>query len=242
MKERMPSLSIRAAFALVLLASAASAAERPPLRLQGEREPGEERGLVNVFISPAGQPFRAKPGEPYPVYVWFHAADRNGDGKLTLDEFRQDADAFFAILDTDHDGMIDGFEISDYERKVAPEILPRIAGLRFGEGMDPRTLGEKGRGGDDGGGRRGRAMAGDRQPQGAGIYSMVSDPEPVSAADGDLSGKITKDEWHAIATRRFELLDKMKLGYLTLATLPKTPIQTILERPVKKDGKRPPPR
>ena len=239
----MPSLLIRSVLALLLLAPViASAAERPPLRLQGERDP-EARGVDNLFISPAGQPFRAEAGQPSPVGVWFRAADRAGDGRLTPDGVREVADAGGAILDTDHDGVVDGFEIADYERKVVPEILPRIAGLRFGEGMDPQTMGERGRrgdrgGGEAGGGRRGRAMAGDRLPQGAGLFSMLSDPQPIAAADGDLSGKVTSEEWRAVTARRFSALDKGGLGYLTLETLPKTPIQPFAEPPPEGERRR----
>ena len=44
--------------------------------------------------------------------------------------------AFFRTLDENHDGIIDGLEVQDYEQKVAPEILPHIDDLRAGEGMD----------------------------------------------------------------------------------------------------------
>ena len=74
--------------------------------------------------------------------------------------------------------------------------------------------------------------------QGAGLYGLVADPEPVSAADGDLTGKITPEEWRAITDRRFAALDKTGLGYLTLATLPKTPAQKVYERPAKGERKR----
>ena len=52
--------------------------------------------------------------------VWFRGADANGDGKLTRDEFVADAARFFAKLDTNHDGVIDGFELKAYETEVAP--------------------------------------------------------------------------------------------------------------------------
>jgi hypothetical protein len=239
----MQSLPSRGALAFLLFLPcvAACASEGPP-RMIGGAGSGEERGEINLFISPAGQPFRAKSGEPYPVATWFRAADRNGDGRLTADEFRQDAEAFFTVLDTDRDAAIDGFEIADYERKVAPEILPRVAGLRAGEGMDPRIFDERGRqrgGGEEGRGRRERAMAGDRLPQGAGLFSLLPDPQPVAAADNDLSGKITPEEWRAIAARRFTVLDKAGLGYLSLSTLPKTPVQPFAEPPPERNGRRP---
>jgi len=103
----------------------------------GGGDPATRRpGLPNTFISPEGKPYRAPPGQPYPVVTWFASADTDHDGKLTLTEFRKDAEAFFTELDANHDGIIDGFELQAYEQKVAPEILPRVEGLAAGEGMD----------------------------------------------------------------------------------------------------------
>ncbi len=230
--------SIRQLTSMIGLVCLAACASEEPRR---GPSPGESPRQVNIFISPAGEPFRGKPGEPYPVAAWFAAADLNHDGRLTPEEFRQDAERFFHTLDTNHDGVIDGFEVADYEKVIAPDILPRVGGLRAGEGMDP-GLGKRGggggfNGGEGGGGQR-AAVASDRMMQGAGLYGLVTDPEPVSAADADLSGKITLEEWRAITDRRFTTLDKAKLGYLTLETLPKTPAQKIYERPVKGERKR----
>ena len=36
---------------------------------------GPRRPLPNVFISPAGEPFRAPAGAPYPVAAWFVRAN-----------------------------------------------------------------------------------------------------------------------------------------------------------------------
>src|SRR5579872_5520911 len=80
-------------------------------------------GPANVFFSPHGRPYRAPQGAPYPVVDWFKAADRNGDGKLDRDEFIADAEAFFAALDLDGDGALNGQEIAIYEHAIAPEIL-----------------------------------------------------------------------------------------------------------------------
>ena len=77
----------------------------------------------NVFISPMGKPFRAKLGAPYPVADWFKAADKDGDGKLDHAEFMADAGAFFDVLDLNHDGALNSYEVAAYEHNVAPEIL-----------------------------------------------------------------------------------------------------------------------
>jgi hypothetical protein len=205
----------------------------------------DRRGALNVFISPAGKPYRAGPGEPYPVVAWFAAADTDHDGKLTLAEFRKDAEAFFRELDTNHDGIVDGFEVQAYEQKIAPEILPRVEGLAAGEGMD-LSLG-KNRGSRDGPdigaprGRRGgggQGRAGDRVAQGAGLYGLLNEPEPVASSDVRFEGKIRPEDFITAADRRFAALDGAKHGYLTLADLPKTPAQEVVERMAAERAKR----
>ena len=67
-----------------------------------------------LFISPAGEPFRGQPGEPYPVQAWFQQADANRDGRLDKGEFTADAERFFHLLDLNQDGVIDGAELRRY--------------------------------------------------------------------------------------------------------------------------------
>ena len=223
-------------FAAVVLAGCATN-DGPP-------RPGQEAGagkLPNLFISPAGQPFRAPRDAPYPVALWFAGADTNHDGRLTRAEFRADAAAFFNALDVNHDGMVDGFEVQRYEREVAPEINPQIAGLRFGEGMDLSL-------GADAGSRAprfgkgatlsDRNQAGDRRPEGAGLFGLLDEPEPVAATDANFDSHIKLDEFLAAADRRFDKLDTKGVGYLTLAGLPKTPVQVALERVAARRSKR----
>jgi hypothetical protein len=250
-RRRLFPLMLSTAAAVLAIAACADAqpqarGERP--NDAGPRDGGRGGGgrfgrLPNVFISPAGKPYRARPGEPYPVVQWFAEADANHDGKLTREEMRADADAFFRTLDTNHDGMIDGFEVQTYEQSVAPEILPRIENLRAGEGFDPNLDLEDQRNterpGSSGRGRGGfqprqpREVKGETGTQGAAVYSLINQPEPVAAADADFDGKITLAEFEAAADRHFEILDTKQQGYLTLAGLPKTPIQEAIEKAAK---------
>lgn len=239
-----PAVIVTVALAVCLGAAA------PPLNFERERGgpegpegpagPGGPGGM-NVFISPSGQPFRAPPGAPYPSAVWFAAADADHDGKLTLAEFRADAVAFFDSLDKNKDGVVDGFENQDYEHSV-PEMAPRVRSLMPGEGMDMSLGRRDGRGGrmDRGGGggrqRSGRGAVGGRE--GAAMFSYFFDPQPVSAADSDFSSKITLKEWEILAGRRFAMLDTTNVGYLALATLPKTPVQTVMEKRKDDDRRR----
>ncbi len=198
------------------------APRRPP---SDEGEGGGPRAPHRqVFISPAGEPVRADAGQPYPVAAWFAGADTNPDGVLTRDEFVADAVRFFAVLDLDHNGVIDGFEVSNYENRIAPEILGAF-----------RDAGPGARGGPPGGrppgGRKrgGGPMGG--MLQGATPYSLLAEPQPVMGADADFDRRITRDEATRAARSRFALLDTGGDGRLVLADLPRTPAQARLEGP-----------
>ncbi len=211
------------------------------MRGGGDHEGGSHPGGPTLFISLAGQPFRGEPDEPYPVARWFAQVDRKGDGHIDRAEVRADAEAFFRTLDRNHDGVLDAFEVADYEQQIAPEILGAYAGGggRGGGGSDGGGSGGgghgHGHGHGGGGGRRGGGSGGGRpassvsdgalQYQGAAAFSLVPDPEPVASADAALDGKITLAEFLAAVDRRFDLLDVKHLGYLTLVDLPKTPAQ-----------------
>lgn len=209
------------------------------------RGPGGPGGGPQLFISPAGEPFRAPPGQPYPVAAWFAGADSNHDGALSREEFVTDSLRFFAVVDADHDGVIDGFEVSAYETRIAPEIVGGAApSTRRGPmGQGPGGGGPPGGGGGPDGGDRPRRSAGANMLQGASLYALIAEPEPVMGADADFNRRITRDEATKAAKTRFALLDRDKDGVLRLEELPKTPAQGLAEggKPGKRGG-RPPPR
>ena len=215
-------LTLAALGALGLTACASDRGEPP-------RDPRKDSTL---FLSPAGKPFHADPGQPYPVAAWFAEADRDHDGKITREEFRADFETFFRQIDSDHDGVIDGLELGHYEDTVAPEILPRLAQVQAVEVRDPLA--------DDASGEkrvrpepRRLAQAPLRRGQagfdGAPEFSLLNVSEPVSSADMNFDGKVSLQEFLAAADRRFALLDPDKLGYLTLDNLPRTPQQILVE-------------
>lgn len=205
---------------------------------------GRDRRALNVFLSPSGEPFRGGRDDPYVSAAWFGRADGDHDGRLTPAEFRADAVRFFHTLDVDGSGVIDGFEVQAYEQTVAPEIQPRIGGLHGEEGMDETLFHERRGGGgrrraEDGAGRVGRSgrqVAGDRRPEGASLFGMLNEPEPLTAADADLDGRVSLAEWIARTDRRFALLDEGGRGYLTLDHLPNTEAQLILEKLRKREA------
>ncbi|MBX3478848.1 MAG: hypothetical protein KF842_00460 [Caulobacter sp.] len=180
---------------------------------------------LQIFITPAGEPFRAPLGAPYPVAAWFAGADADHDGVLTRDEFIADSLRFFAVLDVDHDGWIDGFEANDYEKTVAPEILSRAAMMQAEPRRGPRKAGI---------GSRINRPADDGKPygldrSGAGLYGLINEVEPVTGQDSDFNRRIDRKEATAAAKDRFRILDKDGDGKLTLDALPKTPMQKALE-------------
>jgi Ca2+-binding EF-hand superfamily protein len=174
------------------------------------------------FISPMGEPFRARTATDDTLARWFTQADRNHDGLLTPDEMQADAERFFAVLDTDADGEIGPEELIHYEWELAPDIqvnskLRRAPGeaapQRPREDVDPFI--------DDKPRRRSRGDA-DFTPgalQGAARYGLLNMPEPVAAADADFNRGISRAEFRQAALERFQLLDSGKSGRLTLPQL-----------------------
>jgi hypothetical protein len=210
------------------------------------RDPGD---WPNVFIAPMGRPFRAKMGAPYPVVDWFRQADKNADGKLDHAEFMADAGGFFDYLDLNHDGALSSYELNVYERVVAPEILGfnvEISDRRGARAVPGRDGGQLWLAQFTGGPRSdvpifdGKRPDGqdttvsDVVPEGAAPFSFLDVPEPLAAADVDFSGVITKANFLKLADRRFDKLDHDQVGYLTLVKLPKTYVQTKLERANRK--------
>jgi len=240
-------------FQFALTSPALLALARPAASLAQERPPfGLPEDPGNVFISPCGRPFRAKPGQPYPVADWFRMADANADGKLDRAEFIADSLAFFKLLDRNGDGVISPAEVAFYEQRIAPEVLGMRVDVRGGvaaarpvlrtvqEGMPGGPAGGTGGGGGD---NEGESRLGAPDPDefphtrpydasgaGASPYSFFDEPEPVTAADTHFRGVISKADFAALAAIHFSTLDPAGLGYLTPEGLPKTPVQRRLER------------
>jgi Ca2+-binding EF-hand superfamily protein len=211
-----------AALLLPILAFAAQApaAEGNPVIITGRSGP--------PFISPMGEPFRARaPGEDT-LADWFRQADRNHDGLLTANEMQADADRFFAKLDTDHNGQIDPEELIQYEWEVAPEIQVNMKFRRARaasgglptNGQHDRGGGPRRPGGGDENGSRDSAGGGiDGDLQGGARYALLNIPEPVSAADANLDRAISLSEFRRAAIERFQLLDTRHEGRLSLQEL-----------------------
>ena len=190
--------------------------------VQADDAPITVRGYAWApFISPMGEPFRAKSTNDDTLSMWFYQADRNRDGLLTADEMRADAERFFAVLDLDHDGEIDPEELSHYEWEVAPEI--QVNSKWRGKRTDPAPA-ATGNGGAKpkrndwanvgwhGGGAYDLL-------EGAARYALLNMPQPVAAADADFNRAISLAEFRQAALDRFHLLDSKRAGSLSLADL-----------------------
>jgi Ca2+-binding EF-hand superfamily protein len=180
------------AIAAVILFLAAAAPE-PPITVTGH--------AWAPFISPMGEPFRARTTADDTFLKWFRQADRDQDGILTAAEMVADADRFFTTLDTNHDDEIEPEELIRYEWEVAPEIQVNMRQMRApGEPKDKRPRRYDG-------------------PQGAARYALLNIPEPVAAADADFDRGITRAEFRQAAIERFRLLDTSHAGRVSLTQL-----------------------
>ena len=190
--------------ALGLAASAVSAPVQRP-----QTTPLED---VHLFISPAGKPFRSASGQPYPVVAWFKEADANHDGKLDKAEFRDDASAFYKVLDRNGDGLVTDSEISYYEKVLVPELAASGQSAEYDTSDKTKLAADL---------------------QGAAPYSLINDAEPVRSADDSFIGRLTLKAFLARADHNFDVLDQDGHGYLLLEDLPRTQVQDAAT-PVRK--------
>ncbi len=207
-----PAMTIMIAHLLVAAVAAAQGAPLPSTTpIAPPRPVATRRHGGRTFISPMGEPFRSTSRDDDPLADWFSQADRNHDGRLTMDEMQLDADRFFALLDVNHDGEIDPDEISRYENVVAPEIQ---IGTELGY--------EPGITRDDG-------------HQGAARFGLLDLPEPVVSADANFNRGVSLAEFRTAAAQRFVAIDVDHMGYLTLAGL-----ELVRPAPAAKQEKRHP--
>ncbi|NWH09681.1 MAG: hypothetical protein HXY22_13730 [Alphaproteobacteria bacterium] len=182
-----------------------------------------------LFISPHGEAFRGGAGQGSGLDLWFAHSDQDQDGRISEAEFDRDAKAFFAVLDANHDGTVTSLEVTSQQKAVAQEVLAGVAPQR----LRP-TSGGMGGGGGPGGGPSGPSGGAERgmgarpsrgqSPMGASRFGLLQEPEPVMAADVDLSGRVTMDELTAKTAQRFLRLDVNGDHFIDRAELPAGPM------------------
>lgn len=91
--------------------------------------------------------------------------------------------------------------------------------------VDPNTLPDTGPTDETG-----RSKPYDASGKGASPYGFFDEPEPITAADVSFRGLISGADFKTLADTHFKTLDRDGVGFLTLATLPETPVQRRLGR------------
>lgn len=169
-----------------------------------------------VYISLMGEPYWTNEAGEHPFDQWVKMADQDDDGAISSAEFRADADAFFASLDSNDDKIIDGDEMADYER-LAPGRTRAAGGgavLPSSARTKPKSSApvEKGRVAVV---TTGDAPSASRIHPGGGRINYAEVPQPVAMADANLDRRVTVEEFRKTAARRFSNYDIDKDGRLT---------------------------
>jgi len=170
----------------------------------------------SVYMSLMGEPFRTNDaGEP-PFDQWWKLADVDGDGAVSRLEFRSDAEAFFANLDTNADKVIDGDEMRAYEQMAPGRTRAAGGGAKEPSSARPTPKSsepvEKGQVALV---TSGNVPSATRIHPGDGKIDFSSVPQPVAMADLNLDRRVTLDEFTRTASRRFSNYDVDQDGRLT---------------------------
>jgi hypothetical protein len=176
--------------------------------------PAEAKG--SVYLSLMGEPFRTGESGEDPFDQWFKLADQDGDGAISRLEFRGDAGAFFATLDTSGDKVIDGDEMADYEQ-MAPGRT-RAAGGGAAEISSGRPKPKSSAAVEKGQVAvvtTGDAPSATRIHPGGGTINFSEVPQPVAMADLNLDRRVSLDEFMKTASKRFTNYDVDQDGRLT---------------------------
>jgi Ca2+-binding EF-hand superfamily protein len=213
------SIACALAVAAVGWALAGPASAGPP--------PPKPPPTPQLFLSPSGEPFRLGPTDPDPLKAWFDQADTAHQGYLDRSEFRADAARYFKTLDENRDGVIDGFEVADYEHKIVPELTLIAEGRYSGQPGERETHSSEPQQRHRHGQPPQSAADSDAatptpshvKPPSRVIAQLIDEPEPVSGADLNMDSHITLAEWMRAADDRFDLLDSAHTGRLTLDAL-----------------------
>jgi hypothetical protein len=170
-------------FSGLMTAAAALAAATAAVAAAPAGAPGKPPPAPRIFLSPSGEPFRQAPNVPDPMKAWFDEVDAAHKGYIDRADFRADAARFFKKLDENGDGIVDGFEVADYEAKIVPELAELAEGRFPGQfGQSGERSGGQGRGGQGGGGQGGGRH---REHGGEGGQGQAQGGDGAQQAQGD---------------------------------------------------------
>lgn len=177
----------------------------------------------NVYLSLMGEPFWTNEAGERPFDQWLKLADEDGDRSISRLEFRSDAEAFFAALDSNSDKVIDADEMAQYEQ-LAPGKT-RAAGGRVPGVSSSRPTPKSSAPVDKGQVAivsSGTVPSATRIHPGGGPIDFREVPQPVAMADLNIDRRVTLDEFTKTASRRFANYDSDQDGKLSLKELAAT--------------------
>lgn len=169
-----------------------------------------------VYMSLMGEPFWTNDAGEAPFDQWWKLADEDGDGAISRREFRTDAEAFFASLDTTHDKIIDADEMAVYEQSAPGRTRAAGGGAEQASSSRPKPKSsapvEEGQVAIV---SSGNVPSATRIHPGGGAIDFSSVPQPVAMADRNIDRRVTLDEFLDTADRRFANYDVDQDGRLS---------------------------
>ena len=170
----------------------------------------------NAYMSLMGEMFRTNDAKQAPFDQWFKLADQDGDGGISRLEFRGDAEAFFATLDSNGDKVIDGDEMAEYELMAPGKTRAAGGGAQKASSGRPTPKSsapvEKGQVALV---TTGDAPSASRIHPGDSRINFSEVPQPVAMADLNIDRRVTLDEFVKTAGKRFTNYDVDQDGRLT---------------------------
>jgi hypothetical protein len=169
-----------------------------------------------VYMSLMGEPFWTNDAGEAPFDQWWKLADEDGDGVISRREFRADAQAFFASLDTTGDKIIDADEMAVYEQSAPGRTRAAGGGAQLASSSRPQPKSSAPV--EDGQVAlvtSGNIPSATRIHPGGGPIDFSSVPQPVAMADRNIDRRVTLDEFIDTADRRFANYDVDQDGRLT---------------------------
>ena len=169
-----------------------------------------------VYMSLMGEPFWTNDAGEAPFDQWWKLADEDNDGAISRREFRTDAEAFFASLDTTHDKIIDADEMAVYEQSAPGRTRAAGGGAEQASSSRPKPKSsapvEEGQVAIV---SSGNVPSATRIHPGGGAIDFSSVPQPVAMADRNIDRRVTLDEFIDTADRRFANYDVDQDGRLS---------------------------
>jgi hypothetical protein len=163
-----------------------------------------------------GEPFWTNDAGEAPFDQWWKLADEDGDGVISRREFRADAQAFLASLDTTGDKIIDADEMAVYEQSAPGRTRAAGGGAQLASSSRPQPKSSAPV--EDGQVAlvtSGNIPSATRIHPGGGAIDFSSVPQPVAMADRNIDRRVTLDEFIDTADRRFANYDVDQDGRLT---------------------------